>query len=229
MAVLTAALVSTSVVLLLLGGNSFRVYVDVKNATGQMMRLTELQETILHLDEVLTMSARMATITGNASWETRYFQFEPKLDGAIIEAINLIGDSHPKVTQTDAANIKLVEIEKRAFELVRSGHADEASSLLFSDEYERQKRIYSDGLEEFEIAISKFITRKLEENRQQVVWNGLALALLIPLLIISWVVMIRAVRRWQTNLSETNHQLNQQTRELRELNQLLDQRVAERT
>jgi hypothetical protein len=49
----------------------------------------ELQGVIVHLDEVLTMSARMAVTTGDLAWERRYRQFEPVLDDAIKNVINL--------------------------------------------------------------------------------------------------------------------------------------------
>ncbi len=43
----------------------------------------QLRGTIIHPDEVLTMSARMAAATGNLWWEERYRGFEPRLDAAI--------------------------------------------------------------------------------------------------------------------------------------------------
>ncbi len=42
---------------------------------------------ILHLDEVLTMSARMAAATGDTAWIERYKQFGPQLDKLIKEGI----------------------------------------------------------------------------------------------------------------------------------------------
>jgi hypothetical protein len=42
--------------------------------------LQQLSDEIIYLDEVLTMSARMAASTGNLEWENRYRTFEPKLD-----------------------------------------------------------------------------------------------------------------------------------------------------
>ena len=61
---------------------------------------------IVHLDEVLTMSARMAASTGSLKWEQRYGIFEPKLDKAIKRAIELAPEAyanHPAAT--DAATL----------------------------------------------------------------------------------------------------------------------------
>ncbi len=56
------------------------------------LRLQRLIGTIVHLDEVLTMSARMAAQTGDAAWEARYRRFEPRLEQAITEAKQLEGE-----------------------------------------------------------------------------------------------------------------------------------------
>lgn len=55
----------------------------------RQVRLERLQGDILHLDEVLTMSARMAAASGDLQWEDRYQKYEPKLDRAIVEALDL--------------------------------------------------------------------------------------------------------------------------------------------
>ena len=61
------------------------------------------------------MSARMAAVTGDLAWERRYRQFEPQLDAAIKEATALTSESGSTdaATQTDAANLKLVELDRR--------------------------------------------------------------------------------------------------------------------
>lgn len=104
---------------------------DAKMFGDKLSRIEELRGVIVHLDEVLTMSARMAATTGDSRWEERYHQFEPQLDSAIKETIK-IGASFSNTkaaATTDAANIKLVEMENRAFALVRAGHKEEAQTV----------------------------------------------------------------------------------------------------
>src|SRR4026207_2076500 len=62
--------------------SSFRM---AQNMQKHYMRICELQGSIVHLDEGLTMSARMSAATGDPLWEARYHSFEPKLDLAIQE------------------------------------------------------------------------------------------------------------------------------------------------
>ncbi|MGZ5552413.1 MAG: hypothetical protein ACXWHF_02110 [Chthoniobacterales bacterium] len=63
----------------------FDVGRDAKVFLDKGSRIEELRGVIVHLDEVLTMSARMAAVTGDSRWEERYRQFEPQLDAAIKE------------------------------------------------------------------------------------------------------------------------------------------------
>ena len=111
------------------------------------LRIKELQGVIVHLDEVLTMSARMAAATGDPAWERRYRQFEPQLDAAVKEATALTAESGRTngAAQTDAANLKLVEMENKSFALVHEGRTEAARAILFSREYETQKKIYAEG------------------------------------------------------------------------------------
>lgn len=140
--------VLTAAVLLWLGGGSYRLYRADKVTKECDARIEQLRGRIVHLDEVLTMSARMAAQTGDLNWEERYHRFEPKLDEAIKEAKTLASEAYSgeAAAQTDAANIALIEAENRAFDLVRQGHLEEAQAVLFGNEYARQKRIYAQGM-----------------------------------------------------------------------------------
>lgn len=95
-------------------------------------RLEKLNGDVMCLDEVLTMSARMAAPTGESRWEQRYRQYEPELDAAnndtktLASAVSGITASE----QTDVANVKLVAMENQAFALVRDGRSQEARLLI---------------------------------------------------------------------------------------------------
>jgi signal transduction histidine kinase/ActR/RegA family two-component response regulator len=119
-----------------------------RDAAARRVRGLQLYGVIVHLDEVLTMSARMNAATGDASWERRYHQFEPQLDAAIKEVMALEAepDRHPSSAETDQANQKLVAMETRSFVLTAAGRAEEAQRLLASADYETQKRIYASGM-----------------------------------------------------------------------------------
>ena len=195
------------------------------------LRLAELRGIILHLDEVLTMSARMAAATSDLQWEQRYRRFEPKLDAAIKEAIQLAPEAYSgkAAAATDEANIKLVEMENRAFDLVGQGRTDEAGAILFSDEYERQKRIYADGMATFGAGLSEAIAGALERQRHRASLHMVLGGLVIPFMTLAWLGVFLSVRKWRTTLTESNRHLASQAEELAELNRSLDSRVTDRT
>ena len=77
-----------------LGWSSYTSYRDMDLKHKRIARVEQLRGIIVHLDEVLTMSARMAAATCDLRWERRYRRFEPKLDAAIQEAIQLAPEAY---------------------------------------------------------------------------------------------------------------------------------------
>ena len=195
------------------------------------VRLAELLGSIIHLDEVLTMSARMAAATGDPQWERRYRNFEPKLDSAIKEAIGLAPTTHAgqAAAKTDEANRRLVEMENRAFDLVREEHADEAREILFGSEYKEQKQVYTEGMSELALGLSHAGNVSLEQQHNRALLRLAAGVFVIPLIIAGWIAVFRATYKWKKGVAERDHRLVRQAEELAALNQSLDQRVAERT
>lgn len=60
------------------------------------LELQRLSDEIIYLDEVLTMSARMAAATGDLQWENRYRIFEPKLERVIKKTIAIAPEAYAK-------------------------------------------------------------------------------------------------------------------------------------
>ena len=119
----------------------WHTYQDVKQINVHALKLEKLRGIITHLDEVLTMSAHMAAATGDVRWEERYRKFEPQLDFAIKKAISTAPEvfMSEAAKQTDNANIKLVEMENKIFDLVKKGERKAATTLILSTKYKEQK------------------------------------------------------------------------------------------
>jgi hypothetical protein len=151
---LIATVLCSGVLLGWLGWNTYMAQqrADVQNRRN--VRIEELRGTIVHIDEVLTMSARMAAVTGDLSWETRYRQYEPGLDAVIKEAIALAPESYSgqAATKTDSANIVLVQMENQAFDLVRQGQVDEAWDLFLATYTLARNRSMHRGCNIFQIS-----------------------------------------------------------------------------
>jgi signal transduction histidine kinase/DNA-binding response OmpR family regulator len=139
-------------------------FVGLRRTAASVERLTRLEIEslaqvweIVHLDEVLTMSARLAAATGDEQWVERYERYEPKLARAIASSMALAPDAYVRsaTSATDEANDALVAMERKSFELVRAGRHAEASALLFSREYDEEKRIYAAGMDQAQAAIQR--------------------------------------------------------------------------
>jgi signal transduction histidine kinase len=194
------------------------------------LRLGELGGQIIHLDEVLTMSARMAAVTGEPEWEARYRSFEPVLDGAIAEATRLSPEaSRTFAEQTKQANVKLVEIEHRALDLVREGRLADAHALLFSGEYEGQKWVYQSGVNELLAELKRRLAADQAALQRRMLAIIAVMALGFLCFVAVWSVVLRVTRKWQALLLENTQHLALQTDVLNTLNRTLDERVKERT
>jgi signal transduction histidine kinase/CheY-like chemotaxis protein len=214
---LSVALAVTGVLLLWLSWNALDTNRLLREIQTRHMRLQELRGTIVHLDEVLTMSARMAAATGDPRWEQRYRQFEDPLDTAIKEALRLAPDSEAEklVGETDAANQALVAMENKGFDLVREGRLEEARVVLFSVAYDEQKRIYATGMSKLDDQLRRYVEGGLVRARAKQTANLAVIAIALPLLLGCWLFAFRVMSRWR--------------RALYELTEGLDRKVAERT
>jgi len=210
-----------------LSWDAYFSYRDAESKLPMISRMQMARSEIVHFDEVLTMSAWMAAASGNLDWETRYRIFEPQLDRSVKDAMLL----DPSASQgtgasaTDAANLALVEMERRAFELVRKGRNIEAQRLLSSLEYETQKKVYAAGMTEFSLHLlqaSETLLMQLQADNRRSAIATIASAFV---LILGGGFLFRAAHRWQAIVAKSNEQLNQRTTELAVLNRRLQESV----
>ena len=217
--------------LILIGESTWNVWAIYRNFTTvvtNQFKLQNLSGEIVHLDEVLTMSARMAASTGDVKWEKRYRQFEPELDSAIKQTIQLA----PQVlkgqsAQTDAANAKLVEFENRAFALVRQGKREQAFKILLGQDYDAQKQIYAQGINNVITNINTEIETQLQSYRQRLL-SAIVFALVtFPILLLSWLLILSQVRTYIRERKLAGDALLDYQQSLLKLNQDLEAKVEE--
>ena len=178
---------------------------------------------IYHLDEVLTMSARLGAATGDARWEERYKTYAPKLDAAIEDALAFI----PKGAKTEgerlvAGNAALVAMELRAFQLIREGRRAEALKLVTGGEYERHKRSYVAALEEVKTSVrlaTMAMARDFDTTRAAA---AKLKAACLGLILLTWGLALWLIYRQSLKRVEAEAQL-------RQVHEDLEAVVAERT
>lgn len=181
----------------MLGAFLWCAYDSFQRFTGtaqRNLRIQELRGQIIHMDEVLTMSARLCALTGDPSWETRYREIEPLLESALreVEGASLGVQTS---TQTDAANQVLVRIEHEALDLIGDGRRDEARVLLFSKTYVEQKDIYSDGMADLGRQLAEVADGAVRTEQSRIVFQLVGGAIIITTLLVGWVVVVSVVNR----------------------------------
>lgn len=186
-------------------------------------RVQQLRGEIIHLDEVLTMSARMAAATGDLKWEQRYRTFEPQLDTAIKQATQLAPEIYAKyANQTDAANVKLVEMENQAFNWVRQLKPAQALAVLFSPSYETQKQIYADGMTQTSSALQRRVRANFESYGLALSQLSLFSTVSFFTLTAAWITILGLVNRYLKQRREAETKLRVAKTELEQINQNLE-------
>ncbi|MCC7382193.1 MAG: hypothetical protein IT384_10205 [Deltaproteobacteria bacterium] len=179
---------------------------------------------IMHYDELLTMSAKMSAATADPRWEARYRKYDPLLV-AEIDALSALAPEHfvgLAAQETAAANRALVDMENRAFELVRSERSAEAAILLESEAYQEQKDTYADGMKKVVAAIASRADAALSAQRDQLENLTFAAAVVLLAVIALWARLALTLRSYLRDKTEAERALEAAAAEL-------EARVEERT
>lgn len=211
--------------------NTYALHAHDTIIVDQVRHSGELRKTIVNLDEVLTMSARMAAATGAPEWEKRYRTFEPQLDAAIKEIMIL--PQSQTISDLNIANVKLVEMEDKAFALVHEGHTEEASAVLASDKYETQKRIYAESIASVFTQFDGQLNASHQTERRWIVFSAGAGIAVLAILLFSGLAVINSMNKSRTallfNIDRRKHAENVLRRAYRELEMRVEERTIELT
>ena len=199
-----ATTVATPLFLAWLGWTGKRTRDKLRVATQQAVRVAELQGTIAHLDEWLTMSAQMAAATGEPCWPERYEEAGPKLDAALAEAAGLATSTvrETLTTSVQDANRDLVVMERRALELARCGDLAEARAILNLPEFTDLKATYSAGIEVFAKKLKALADARAAELDKRA-WLEAAGFGLCAVAIVAAALSVRGQKRLQGALAQT--------------------------
>ncbi len=210
--------------------NIWRIYQGLQTTVAQQFELQARSGEIVYLDEVLTMSSRMAASTGDTKWEDRYNEYVPQLETAINAVLEQVPEAEQtNPAQTDAANQQLIDYETQAFELVRNGKAQAALDLLLGPKYEAQKRIYSEGINGTLASVRETVASEIQSYRQRLAWSVSFAVVSVLLLSMTWYVVLVAVRGYIADRKKSQMKLMLSQDSLSQLNQNLAQEVEQRT
>jgi signal transduction histidine kinase len=208
----SSAVAIVGLIALALGFVNFQMTNDFISSSKKEAHFEELIGKITHLDEVLTMSARLAASTGEKRWEDRYNQFDPIL----ADAINELVKNFPELTiakQTDLANQKLVEMERKSFALVRGKLNKNALALLFSEEYEKQKLLYNTGMEESKSELNNKVKMNYAHHSFNTILVGSISLLFLVFSFVGWIIVTRQMKFVNKNLTALAASLEERVKE----------------
>jgi signal transduction histidine kinase/NO-binding membrane sensor protein with MHYT domain/DNA-binding response OmpR family regulator/PAS domain-containing protein len=214
-------------IILFVGRETLHLKTELNESIRNDLRVEALQGTVMRLDEVLTMSARMAAATGETRWIERYRKYEPELDTAIQELYRLSIEKSIRagLEATDSANHSLVKMEKRAFSLLAEGKQAEAHAIFESVEYNRQKSLYAEGIdmlnEKRRDLANTNITRL--QDRIQLVFLLLTPAMI--LLVLCWFFAMKSIRAWRHASEASQSTLTERIREKERMEKQLQEYI----
>lgn len=208
---------------------SIHAYQVAKGYGAQSAAFEETKGRILHLDEILTMSARMAAATGDLRWADRYERAVPELDEAMARVLEIGDQSIVPVATTLEANARLIEIESRAFDLVRQDRASTASAILQDREYLAQKSLYAQGMQDFIEQTQAHLRDIVDEEWVLVTWSLASGVLSVACLIGVWLYILSRVTTWRTLIASAHEDRKRAVEELAEHRDHLEELVAHRT
>jgi signal transduction histidine kinase len=215
MPVLTTAVIVSLIFVAIGSLNTTNISQGFERGVTNDFQLQRLGDDIVYYDEVLTMSARMAAATGNLAWEKRYAAFEPELTRAIDRVIEINDQGYDlQIDPITKANIKLIDMEAKAFKLVEQQRSKEALSLLFSKEYKAQKEIYASGMQKW----SEILRQKIKANLKKY-GRGLFLSSVFSItsfwiMLIAWALLLMMIHQYIRNQKAAEKGLRQAKRQL---------------
>jgi signal transduction histidine kinase len=187
-----------------LGYNLHGMYTSFNKLVDVDFTLTRLTGKVVYLDELLTMSARLAVTTGDLRWQKRWNENLEPIDTAIKQAnqIDQTAFQTEGAEQTQKANDRLAELETEAMETLNRGGKKAAQDIMFSTEYEENKKLHKGGMEKINKSIDERLARQIEEVNRKLIVIAVLLATSLGLMMIAWIGVIYLVKK---------HEAQQQT------------------
>jgi len=200
------------------GWRAWQSYQQVKTTGALLRQLAGAEGSILHRDEVLTMSAMMAAAAGETpppeapgtgpsagspkwdvgeKWITRYEEFGPRINPAIKNIVSMYEDDAVSAGAVLAtlASTKLDKMENEALDLVRRGDGKAATALLCSPEYEEQRQVYQKGMTGFVGNARSALESRRDKDIAGIVRTLAEIGGTLMLLIFVWLAAQRLRRR----------------------------------
>ena len=142
--VLGIVIAAASLAVVILGWSAYRVYAGGRTFRDRTLRLAELKS-VVELDGILTMSARLSAATGEPRWREQYDRGARRLTEMLKELATFAEteEARKAVERINAANNAIMAMEKKSLSL---GKSPDAMAWVTSDDYQRAEIDYHAGV-----------------------------------------------------------------------------------
>ncbi|MFH1115341.1 MAG: PAS domain S-box protein [Pseudomonadota bacterium] len=197
MRVLTLGILISLGLLIAVSGLVWGMYESLSHVGKEGLELQRLVGKVAYRNELSTMFARMAALTGNSRWEDHYRKNEAELDDSLVALALLAREEYQRsyAASTKLAYTKLLEMESLAFALSREGRVTEAAELMLSPGYEHNKQLYSHGLHNMTAAVQARINSEIALYRQRIWKAGLMALASLALIVAAWIGALVDLKR----------------------------------
>jgi PAS domain S-box-containing protein len=214
---LAAALAVSTVAVYFIFSQSKSVYRATSESSSSYYGVLDSAGTLLTLDSKVTMAATLAAVTG----EAQYFKEHEKLAlelGLKIKAAGGHADRSGGVAYAagiNEANLKLLDIEKRALALAKAGRGREASGLLVGKEYLDLKKTYSRNVSGLLDEFQRAHLAEGETWRAEIVGESAAAVAASALALLLWAFFAVYFFRWMRSKGSVEELVAEKDEEIR--------------
>ncbi len=160
---------------------------------SEELPLTSLYYKVLYFDESLTKTTKIASLSGDYSLYREYQTLVNQLDRTLSDIQRIAPTSYQAIATSEivSANEKLVAMELDAFNYIMDGHLQNARDIVFGEEYEKHKKVYSNGNEKLGDAIKKQMHGNAEEIQSIIIINLVLLVFFYISILILLLILLK--------------------------------------
>ena len=230
---LVGAIISSICLNLVLTGSStwniWNASRSLKITIERQSKLQDLSSNLIYWDEVLTMSANMSASTGQPIWEKRYNNNVPNIDKITVEIFKDIPASAKSAYEEFKVSTKqLIDMEDRAFKLVKEKKLTDAANILSGEQYRQQKNIYTKSLQTVITSIKTETNYRTQEERLALDLSISLVMASLGLLAITGLSIVIAVRGYIKDRQSSQEALQASQQDLLTVNIRLENEALER-
>lgn len=163
-------------------------YYEFQSLHNRMYRIQELFDHMSETNLSLRTSARLGAATTEPRWEILHQEKESEMDATILQLITICSEATQDNLgfELQVQNVQLLEIENRAYYMVRDGRTDfsEAAALLDNPSFEEKRQTFETTMDNAEKKMIDYLQNRIVYGRDRALVVSLALLCVsvIPLL-----------------------------------------------